>query len=349
LDQNQPAKSPLHRIDCIKGIAILMVFGIHSSETVLIPTRTLNLEWYSALTANVLARVCVPWFVIISGFLLLGTGKSQSFRDFYTRRLKRLLLPFAFWVGVYVCWRLAHYPDRPSAMGWMKEIVAGPVYYHLWFLYMLFGMYLAAPFLSRMLATLSNREVGLFLAIWFILASLGPWVQWVLKTDIGIPPGVFASYFGYFVFGGWIRTQSAQPTILKYCRWAVTVLLALTIAGSVWICRRDQDFNQVFLVYLAPNIVLLSIASWMWVSTTECGCLTNQTNLCHRLLTVLGRRSFALYACHIMILQTFNGWTPTLSGAYPFRFVIVGTLTLATTFLAMEVASRIPVLGRLTG
>lgn len=339
----------MQRINCIKGMAILMVFGIHSSETVLIPTSILNLEWYTALTANVLSRVCVPWFVIVSGFLLLPPEKSKCFRDFYSRRLKRLLLPFAFWVTVYIFWRVAHYPDRPTTIEWLKEIVAGPVYYHLWFLYMLFGMYLAAPFLSRMLASLNDREVSLFLGIWFILASLGPWVQWVLRTDIGIPIGIFGSYFGYFIFGGWMSRRSFTSSTVSCSSWLTVGLLTLTIAGSVWICRRDQDFNQVFLVYLAPNIVLLSLVSWIWITETKCSWIAEDRTAGHRLLSAIGKRSFALYACHIMVLQVADRWTPGLSNVYPFRFLFIGSITFVATFVAMEIVSRLPGAGRITG
>lgn len=345
----RPSSPQAQLVDCLKGVAILMVFAIHSSETVLVPTTVLNLEWYLALATNVLSRICVPWFVIISGFLLLDENKSRSFRDFYSRRLQRLLLPFAFWVVVYIAWRLTRYPERPTAIGWLNEVVSGPVYYHLWFLYMLFGMYLAAPFLARMLTVLGDREVMLFIAIWFVMASLGPWIRWVLKAEIGIPAGIFGSYFGYFVFGGWIKRKTVCLTTVAWCRRTAFVLLALTLVLSAWICRRDQDFNQVFLVYLAPNIVLLSLTSSIWATNGGSFKLLCSLGSVSRLLGTLGRRSFALYACHIMVLQLIDGWLPELAFLYPFRFAVVGIATLAITFAVMELPARTPYLNRLTG
>lgn len=308
---------------------------------------SVGVEEVMALIANCVSRVCVPWFVIISGYLLLDPSKNKCLRRFYTRRLQRLLIPFAFWVVCYIGWRHYSYSDRFTVVEWLGMIMQGPVYYHLWFFYMLFGMYLVCPFLSRMLETLNDHETMAFLGVWFCCATLLPWAEWVLKFKTVVPLGIFGSYFGFFVFGGWLKRSPVSSRTASNCGLIATAILVATTGITIWICDRDGSFNQVFLVYLAPNIAVLSLTSWVWLSARELE--NNSSRVTSRLLSHLGTRSLGLYASHIIILQSVDRTLPAMSAVYPLRFAVVGVTVLIMTFMIVESLSRVPVVRRLVG
>ena len=343
-------QSRFAELDCVKGIAILMVILIHASDTVFSRNHDFDLEWFLAMVTTSLSRVCVPWFVIVSGFLVLNREKTASFRQFYCRRFTRILCPFMFWLTVHILWRHFYQHEQLSVRQWLVQTVQGPVYYHLWFLYMIVGLYLAAPFLSRMLDNLNDRQVILFLVLWFCLAALLPWAEWLLEFDTKVPIGIFGSYFGYFLFGGWIRRLQVPHVVARICGGLSLVLVVLTILGTTWISRRDGDLNQVFLAYLAPNIVLLSLFSIIWLMRAQLSSVAvDRRMLATTILTVAGRNSFSIYGSHVLIMQLVGASLLPGSAIWPMQFLMLGLLTATLCFGLSGLLGKLPNLRWVTG
>ena len=343
-------QSRVAELDCVKGIAILMVILIHASDTVFSRNHDFDIEWFLAMVATSLSRVCVPWFVIVSGFLVLNREKTASFRQFYCRRFARILFPFMFWLTVHTLWRHLYEHEHLSARQWLVEILQGPVYYHLWFLYMFVGLYLAAPFLSRMLDHLGDRQVALFMVLWFGLASLLPWAEWLLKFETKVPIGIFGSYFGYFLFGGWLRRLQVPHAVARICGGLSLVLVALTILGTTWISRWDGDLNQVFLAYLAPNIVLLSLFSMIWLMRTRLSWVAvHRRWSMFAMLTAAGRNSFSIYGSHVLIMQLVGASLLPQSAILPMQFLILWLLTATTCFGLSGLLGKLPYSRWVTG
>jgi len=47
-----------------------------------------------------IARISVPLFFMMSGYLLLP--RTESLRSFYTKRMPKVVLPFIFWSVIYL-------------------------------------------------------------------------------------------------------------------------------------------------------------------------------------------------------------------------------------------------------
>jgi surface polysaccharide O-acyltransferase-like enzyme len=91
-----------HRgFDLLRVIAIYMVMQIHTGEFEYIsPTGTVLHtagSWAVGWT-NSLPRVCVPLFVMITGFFLFPI---EDERKFFRKRFTRVLIPFVIWCAVY--------------------------------------------------------------------------------------------------------------------------------------------------------------------------------------------------------------------------------------------------------
>lgn len=85
-----PAKSRDAVIDTMRGVAILMVIGIHSLP------QPLDLTWTKAVDAAL--RPCVPIFLFASGYLTARSGRVPLFR-----RLKATVIPYAIaFVAAYL-------------------------------------------------------------------------------------------------------------------------------------------------------------------------------------------------------------------------------------------------------
>ena len=142
-------------IDWLRVIACFMVFVVHSTEPFylggqgsLILTES-DAFWSSFFDS--LVRSCVPLFVIASSYLQFPVKYSTC--EFFKRRAVRILIPFAIWTAVYAfVWGEPADNFRNLLLNFNYS--AG----HLWFVYMLIGVYLLMPLLSKWAETVGRKE-----------------------------------------------------------------------------------------------------------------------------------------------------------------------------------------------
>lgn len=177
---------PMHEIkqrevwvDWMRVMACFMVMIVHSTEPFYIGgdgaqilTRA-DMFW-SALFDS-LVRMCVPLFIVASSYLQFPLHYSTG--QFFKRRATRVLVPFVIWTLVY-----AFYWGEPVDN--LKSLLLNFNYAagHLWFVYMLIGVYLLMPMLSSWAREVGKRELQVYLAIW-LFTTLIPLVRDWVSTD----------------------------------------------------------------------------------------------------------------------------------------------------------------------
>ena len=136
-----PAIDPKREIwlDWMRLVACFLVMLTHSTEPFylggegsLILTHT-DAVWSAIM--DVLSRAAVVLFVIASSYLQIPLRYST--KEFFRRRAARILPPFIIWTIVYaLVWGepVQNFKD----LLWNFNYAAG----HLWFVYMLIGIYL---------------------------------------------------------------------------------------------------------------------------------------------------------------------------------------------------------------
>lgn len=162
-------------IDWLRVIACFMVFVVHSTEPFylggegsLILTEG-DAFWSSFFDTFV--RSCVPLFIIASSYLQFPIHYSTG--EFFKRRALRILVPFAIWTVVYACvW------GEPAEN--FKNLLLNFNYSsgHLWFVYMLIGVYLLMPLLSPWAERVGKKELQAYLGIWLFTTLIPLFRDW---------------------------------------------------------------------------------------------------------------------------------------------------------------------------
>lgn len=158
-------KNELERIiwiDWMRVASCFMVILVHSTEPfylggdgALIITKS-DAFWASFFDSSV--RACVPLFIIASSYLQFPIHYPT--KVFFIRRLIRIIVPFLFWTVVYaLVWGEPVTNFKNLLMNF--NYAAG----HLWFIYMLVGLYLLMPILSPWAEKVSKKELLFFLCI----------------------------------------------------------------------------------------------------------------------------------------------------------------------------------------
>ncbi len=297
MNSSTPA-SP-HHLDWVDGtrtVAALAVVLLHAAASAVTDRSLLGSSgWWVANVFDSATRWCVPVFVMLSGALLLAPAHPvEAWSQFYRRRFVRVLLPLVFWSLFYLAYDLYWVFEREDVPDWLfmlRQTLIGMPYFHLWFLFMLPGLYLVTPLLRQLLTVLCRKQLAVLCAGLLALAMANKF--FTLWHGDGPPfAGVlFVPFIGYFLAGYLLATGPRDS------RWPWPTLLAgivLTAVGCGWLAEQGKlSAGTYFYDYFSITTVPTGLAAFA---------------LCLRLpkwspFTLIAPVSFGIYLIHPLLLD----------------------------------------------
>ncbi len=168
-------------IDWMRVAACFMVILVHSTEPFYLGGNgSLILNEADAFWASFFdsfVRACVPLFIVASSYLQFPLHYSAG--EFVRRRAVRILIPFLLWSLVYAfAW------GEPVSN--LKSLLLNFNYSagHLWFVYMLIGVYMLMPLLSPWAEKVGKKELQVYLGIWLFTTLIPLLRDWVLSEPL---------------------------------------------------------------------------------------------------------------------------------------------------------------------
>lgn len=173
-------------IDWMRVVACFMVILVHSTEPFYLGgdgsliLNSADAFWSSFFDSFV--RACVPLFVVASSFLQFPLHYETG--EFFRRRAVRILIPFVVWLAVYaIVW--GEPVENFKSLLLNFNYSAG----HLWFVYMLIGVYLIMPLLSPWAEKVGKKELQVYLAIWLFTTFIPLIRDWVSSEPLAFAYG----------------------------------------------------------------------------------------------------------------------------------------------------------------
>lgn len=140
-------------------ISFIFVIVIHVSNYYCRAYGDITIGEYSfSLLLNLLARISVPCFFMITGALLLG--RQESLHK-HAKRIFRFLIVLLVWSVIYMIWNAVYMKDPYQ----IKDLLYKPVEQHLWYLYAMIPIYLVLPFFQVMCKGMNLRMERAFLVV----------------------------------------------------------------------------------------------------------------------------------------------------------------------------------------
>ena len=327
-------------IDWMRVVACFLVILTHSCEPFylggegsLILTKA-DAIWVSVL--NVIPRACVALFVVASSYLQFPLHYTAG--EFFRRRAGRLLIPFLIWTVVYaLVWGEPVQNFKDLLLNF--NYAAG----HLWFVYMLVGVYLVMPLLSPWAEKVGKKELLVYLGIW-LFTTIIPFIrQWmggpapVMYGPSGIPNpakyplwgeaswntyGVFyyvSGFIGYLLLGLYFRKFVGKLSWGKTLAWAVPLFLAgFAVCNVGFLTRVWADSKGVFPIegpvglaalWEGPwlndtfGVALMAIAWILLFKKIETG-----GRFYEKVLLPVSKASYGVYLSHLLLLSYISGW-----------------------------------------
>ena len=197
----------------LRVAAMSAVVLIHSCSAI-VGNQALRFSgtWWVATALDLGSSWAVPVFIMVSGALLLAPRPGEGARAFYARRLQRIAIPLVVAHVGYLLVRWLIQGEQLTVAGIVRDLLHGTIYVHLYFFWIILGLYLITPLLRPALAGRPREElvviggacIGWMWAVWAGAQILG--IAGV-RTVIWQPAvlTLFIPYIGYFIMGFALR------------------------------------------------------------------------------------------------------------------------------------------------
>lgn len=331
-------------IDWAKALATLAIVLIHVSAVYTVSTPSLSSEWYLFLNLNTIDRFGIMLFLFASGFLILR--KPEPITNL-TKRFKRLLPPFLFWFTVYtlVAWTLFHPEEN---INWffpfyIKGLVDPSGFFiTFWFVYLILGLYLIAPVLSKWIQGAKVYELEYFIVICLIF--------WVITFigEVTNYPITFTSYFQYFsqgigcfVLGYYLAIKNSKYTKSK--KFGLKLYLAgllVTYIGAILLAEITGVANT--LTNFSPTICIQTIGLFIILKNIN---FEKTPKVLNSMAVSLSNNSYAFYLIQIPVIWTITLLLEPWNVDPLMKILVMFVITVVVISLLLKVLKKIPYIG----
>lgn len=316
-------------LDVVRFIAMFTVVCCHCTDPFnFYPGTAPNIgeiKLWGAIYGSVL-RPCVPLFVMITGALLLPVRGDTS--TFYKKRIPRVFHPFLIWSVLYnlfpwITGLLGLNPQiildffpyageevmQQSFSVSLKYILMIPFNFsilavHMWYIYLLIGLYLYLPVFSAWVEKASERAKLMFLLAWGVTLLLPYYYQFVSNYLWGTCSWnsfgmlyAFAGFNGYLLLGHYLKNlEWSLKKTLAIGIPMFAVGYAVTFLGFRHITALPEytdEMLELFFTYCSLNVVMMTIPVFMLAKKVKVNSERMKKALAN--LTVCG---FGIYMIH---------------------------------------------------
>ena len=332
--------------DVLRVAATFAVVALHLSAQHWADTDIYSTAWQAFNLYDSLVRWTVPVFVMISGvFFLAGT---QSLRQILRKNVLRIVTAFVFWSALYAAY--AYFFNKCALSTAVTLFFSG--HYHMWFLFMIVGLYLIVPFLRPIVRDEKLLRYFLLLTLIFTfllpqIASAVSLLSWQYCAEFKALTGKFYYHFTlgfvpYFVLGYYLVRKEFSLTA-KRVLYALGVLgFVLTVVLTSFASRLQGAATELFYGYDSLNVLFVCVG--LFVFAKEHLNFPNLSEKCHRCIRALSRWSFGAYLVHPLFIESFdiflhfNTLSLNVFFSVPLLTLIIGALS----FLVSALLHQIP-------
>jgi surface polysaccharide O-acyltransferase-like enzyme len=336
-------------ISNLRLIALYAVIVLHCTSLLLaqygkVPAS----DWLTADFLNAAVRFAVPVFVMITGALLLN--REYEIGSFLKKRLSRVVIPFLFWSLVYVGYSLYNEEIAFTADTWanIKLVLHALKYgssYHLWYVYMLIGLYFIIPVIGKFVRNATENEILYFLIVWFSVMLIAQ--PYLVRYNPSVDMHYFMGYIGYLVLGHYLAYKDFTAKNLRIWMLALFVFSIALITYGTWaIAPYPKSWpGTMFYEPVNPAVVMLASSIFLVVRYTY---VTNVPPVVIRIRDFVGRYNYGIYLAHALVLYflddplgiSYKLCTPIVS------IPLTALVCFAISLLLVWMVNKIPFIGK---
>ena len=355
-----------HRVIYVDLLRIAATFGVivlHTAALKWYDTPVTSFNWQVMNIYDSLVRWTVPIFVMVSGVFHLQPNKSGTtfkaeMQKIY-KKVFRIICAIVFWGVLYNVFNLFdgfYRRNEPITIYGIIRIfgviIIGPAYYHLWFLYMLMGLYLLTPIFRCFVNTCKREHIEYFLVLFLVIGTCIPMINSGLKffpvfkgKSIFLPVSELTGYIGYYIAGYYFANYKIKQKMKNgiYILGIFSLLFTIIITSVISIYNK-KPFGGLY-GYLLPNTMF--VAYGIFLLFQEIFAKINISNAKMKIISIISKDTFGIYLIHALLLQIFDAiGLNTLTFSPLVSIPIIAIVVIILSEMGTIILNKIPVLNK---
>ncbi|MBC7914805.1 MAG: acyltransferase family protein [Pyrinomonadaceae bacterium] len=317
-----------YSVDTLRTICASLIVLLHSSNSYLEKGLASNrYDWFFLVDSC--CRISVPIFVLLSGRFLLG--RNEPVGAALNRRFSKIVIPIAFWSFLYLLYQSLGHRITKGNFNLDElaiKLIKGKPFDHLWFLYMILGLYFIAPFLNYSIPHISRK--GLF-KLAFFFTVLGAFLH---IYDMMFNNNIFfaltsVKFMGFFLYGYLMKDMKEVPIKLLFLAF---LLSNLSIAAITYFTEIKMN-SFYFYSRLSPFVIISALSIYK---------IFCQLNLRPNFVSKIAYLTFGINLIHAGVLDLLNFYlkrreiiissNPYMEISGKFIFALLVSITIAYIF-----------------
>ncbi len=305
-------------------------------------------QFIASRSAVNLLMWAVPCFVMVSGALLLDPKREITYKKLFGSYIFRMAGALIICCPVFQIIDLLMEGTPITASGILtgfQELFTASSWSHLWYLYLMIGLYLLMPFYKKAAAASSEKDLLYLLTVYGIFLSLIPLFTSVTGVTLGFYVHVSTIYPFYLFAGYYIYHYGREKLTLS---WSLVLLVAATAA--ILILSILKYSNGLFETedlwgYSSPIVIVQAIGMY--------GLFLNVSKHVKpgfgKVLEELDKNSFGIYLTHMIFVRTairamqINPY----GGMAVLKFIAMIACITVISYVLTKILRMIPVLKRI--
>ncbi|MDR7857531.1 acyltransferase family protein [Tissierella sp.] len=340
-------------IDILRVISVFAVVLLHISASFVVDINANGIKWW--WIGNIIdsaTRWSVPVLILISGQLMLDKSREEEIVPFLRKRLTKIFIPLITWSFIYMLWvnRLNIQWNADLILSFLKNFYLGKVHIHLWYLYMIFGLYLVTPILRPYVNNAKKDNLVYFIVVWFISNGIIGFSQKFTEYTLAFNLSFFHWGIGFYLLGFYLSKYSLSKKQRKLLYFLGFLGLIVTIYGTYILTKNN---GGIFVPHLysnyAPNVMFTAIAIFELFKNINWHRIIGDNKIIKRIISSISKTSFGIYLVHLLILNIISSGVLGIAiDAASFNPIIgiplVSVITFILSHFIVMILQKIPLL-----
>lgn len=341
-------------IEALRIVCALAVIMIHISGSVIKnPGFLYESEWIGVEVFHSVTRFAVGCFVMISGALFLNPGRQITISGMVTKYVRKIVILFLVWSTFYTIYYIISTILSEQPISKMTTVYIWTTgYYHLWYLYLIAGLYLITPFLQKVVV--EKKYCEYFIILCFVFYFIPNLFQTVPKLyDIyavimedNLQLHFVMGYVGYYVLGYYLDTFEMEKSLRCGIYLAGLVGMLYGVLGGVFLSRNTGTVYELTYSEVSLPTVLYSVAVFTFFKFKLNGC--KMFVKYKKMILKIGEYTLGIYATHALWVELFARkifqgcqyqWTAIVIVLMAFAFFVMSLLWVC-------ILKKIPIINR---
>lgn len=341
-------------LDLARAIAIICVVFNHSMEMSYDYAEAGVMSGYSiasklfAYIGYTLGRVGVPFFLMISGALLLTRDwNKEKCLVFWKKNWVKLFICTEIWWIIYDIFIFFFGEEPITILDVVKNVLfIKPVDFpHVWYMNRILGLYILIPFVAMVLNKIDLKLLVFPLALYFFCYFVVPIISLISVTNGGervfseMSSSFSGGTYGLYLVMGFLLVKLDLDKIKNV--WLIvtsTIFFGLTVGLEIWCVMNGNGYklwydNGMLFGISIPLFILISRSKGLPKIIKNCG-------------QSVAKHSFGIYLVHELVLFGVVHFVNENVFSHSACAVIRFAITFPVSWVAVILFSKIPKVGK---